>query len=172
MNKYLEALERLKTAPTFMGGTAEYQACTKSETLLMQDYEIVKQALSRLEAIDNANPSEALKCLESIKDALWDDDFHYQRHSKLLDTIEQVLLKAQEPKHYLKWEDLKFTYGTKTQKVRMGNTIYKIECVYYDNVKEVKLLSEDEKLLYFNFIGKYKDNVQLFNDLHLERVLE
>ena len=54
MSKELEALERLKTAPTFMGGTSEYQACTKSETLLLQDYEIVKQALNRLEAIDNA----------------------------------------------------------------------------------------------------------------------
>ena len=43
MDKVLEALERLKTAPTFMGGTPEYQACTKSETLLMQDYETIKQ---------------------------------------------------------------------------------------------------------------------------------
>lgn len=43
MDKVLEALERLKTAPTFMGGTPEYQACTKSETLLIQDYETVKQ---------------------------------------------------------------------------------------------------------------------------------
>lgn len=42
MSKELEALERLKTAPTFMGGTAEYQSCTKSETLLLQDYEVVK----------------------------------------------------------------------------------------------------------------------------------
>ena len=77
---------------------------------------------------------------------------------------------SKEQKQYLKWEDIDFSYGTKTQKVRMGDTIYKIECVYYDNTKEVQLLSEDEKLLYFNFVGKYKDNVQLFNDLKLERV--
>ena len=51
-------------------------------------------------SLDKAESSEALKCLESIKDALWDDDFHYQRHSKLLDTIEQVLLKAQEQEKF------------------------------------------------------------------------
>ena len=55
----LEALERLRTAPTFMGGTIEYQACTKSETMLMQDYGIVKQALLTAE--------KSLKALEIIK---------------------------------------------------------------------------------------------------------
>lgn len=49
MTKELEALERLKTAPSFMGGTVEYRACTKSETLLMQDYETIKQALIQAE---------------------------------------------------------------------------------------------------------------------------
>ena len=50
MNKeLLEALERLKTAPTFMGGTIEYQTCTKSETLLLQDYDTIKQALLNAE---------------------------------------------------------------------------------------------------------------------------
>lgn len=38
---------------------------------------------------------EALNCLEGIEDVLWDDDFHYQKHSKLLDTIKQALLEAQ-----------------------------------------------------------------------------
>lgn len=79
---------------------------------------------------------------------------------------------SKEQKQYLKWDDLEFSYGTKIQKVKMGDTIYKIECVYYDNVKEVKLLSEDEKCYYLGFTGNYKDNIQLFNDLHLERVKE
>ena len=77
---------------------------------------------------------------------------------------------SKEQKKYLKWYDLEFSYGTKTQKVKMGDTIYKIECVYYDTVKEVKLLSEDEKCYYLGFTENYKDNVQLFNDLHLELV--
>ena len=59
MDKVLEALERLKTAPTFMGGTTEYQACTKSETLLIQDYETVKQFI--LKAQEQSRESELLK---------------------------------------------------------------------------------------------------------------
>lgn len=55
MDKVLEALERLKTAPTFMGGTAEYQACTKSETLLMQDYETVKQFILKAQVHEKEN---------------------------------------------------------------------------------------------------------------------
>lgn len=55
MDKVLEALERLKTAPTFMGGTAEYQACTKSETLLMQDYETIKQFILKAQAHEKEN---------------------------------------------------------------------------------------------------------------------
>lgn len=66
MNKELEALERLKTAPSFMGGTVEYQACTQSEAVLTQDYEIVKQAVLELKSIKEANHSEALEELKRI----------------------------------------------------------------------------------------------------------
>lgn len=57
--------------------------------------ETIKKALQRLELIDNADPSEALKKLDIIENVLWDSDFHYQKCSKELDTIEQALLKAQ-----------------------------------------------------------------------------
>ena len=66
---------------------------------------IVKQALQRLEFIDNAEPSEALKCLEHIKK----DDFNmiittypplpaYNGVTKdeMFDKIEQALLKAEK----------------------------------------------------------------------------
>ena len=66
---------------------------------------IVKQALQRLESIDNAEPSEALKCLEHIKK----DDFNmiittypplpaYNGVTKdeMFDKIEQALLKAEK----------------------------------------------------------------------------
>ena len=97
MSKELEALERLKTAPSFMGGTVEYQACTKSETLLMQDYETVKQALQRLESIDNAEPSEALETVDfllsviKVKDII-EPDFFW----KYVKTIKQALIKAEK----------------------------------------------------------------------------
>ena len=132
-----------------------------------------------LEAIDNANHSEALKTLEKLDKIIspllepvlaeYEDDLSDKITANYF-ALKQALLKSQKPKHYLKWDDIEFSYGTKIQKVKMGDTIYKIECVYYDNVKEVKLLSEDEKCYYLGFTGNYKDNVQLFNDLHLEVV--
>lgn len=90
MNKVLEALERLA-----MPDELHIKECIKLGIGLTEDFDTVEKALLELTSIKEANPSEALECLESIKDALWDDDFHYQRHSKLLDTIEKALLKAQ-----------------------------------------------------------------------------
>jgi hypothetical protein len=122
----LKALERLKTAPTFMGGTAEYQACTKSETLLMQDYE----------------------------------------------TIKQFILKAQEPKQYLKWEDLKFEHTPKMFDVKMNDNKYRLVVGYnvagYNAAgNNMVILKNDKQQYYFLEADK-----QLFNDLRLERVEE
>lgn len=104
MTKEVEALERLKTAPNFMGGTAEYKSCTKSETLLIHDYEIIKQALQRLEAIDNANPSEALEKLDKVNNYL-NDVYDYKEikaeRRKDIDSIKQALIKAQEQEKVL-----------------------------------------------------------------------
>lgn len=94
MSKELEALERLKTAPTFMGGTTEYQFCTKSETLLLQDYEIVKQALLELQSIKEANPSEALECLECLY--CEPEDCRSKERAKDYDAIKNHILKSQE----------------------------------------------------------------------------
>lgn len=62
--------------------------------------EIVRKALHRLEAIDNAVPSEALKCVEYIKsqspiyyDANGDKFYVFEKE---FDTIKQSLLKAQK----------------------------------------------------------------------------
>lgn len=105
MSKELEALERLKTAPTFMGGTAEYQFCTKSETPLMQDYEIVKQALLELQSIKEAEPSDALKTLEVLDKTIspllepvlaeYEDDLSDKITSNYF-ALRQALLKARE----------------------------------------------------------------------------
>ena len=90
MSKELEALERLKTAPSFMGGTAEYQACTQSEALLMQDYEIVRQAL--LKAQDNARSEETLQkyfqegiTLDSVRALKQEKDYY----KKVLEIIKE-----------------------------------------------------------------------------------
>lgn len=56
----------------------------------------IKQALQRLEAIDNADSSEALMKLDIIEFELWDNDLHYQKYEKELDTIKNYILKAQD----------------------------------------------------------------------------
>ena len=141
--------------------------------------EAVKKVLHRLEAIDNANPSKALECLERIDNTLClnnikskldfgiDTEEHTDCDSVIgmtedLEYIKQALLKAQEPKHYLKWKDLKFTKKTKEMLVKLGDTTYPMQ--YYkvnDHTNKVCISS-------FQFIEIY--DIRFFNDLHLERV--
>ena len=129
MSKELEALERLKTAPSFMGGTAEYQFCTKSETPLMQDYETVKQALQRLESIDNATLNEALNVLKATEKYTGID----------LTAVKNALIKAQ--KEHKALEVLKKIIDFDL--VEIGSR--KI-CIYSDddNGDVVKMISEEE----------------------------
>lgn len=163
MSKELEALERLKTAPTFMGGTTEYQSCTKSETLLLQDYDTVKQALLELQSIKEANHSEALECLECLYNV--PDDYRSNDRAKDYETIKNYILKAQEPKKYLKWEDLEFSEELKVLNVRMNNNDYILRYA-------LDIFGDKCCFLYDNTISHHIDLTrQFFNDLHLE-VLE
>lgn len=139
------------------------------------DCKLVDKALEFLEAIENANPSEALESLEEIYDKIRLSQYLGVVESAKLKTnyniVKRYILKEQERKKYLKWKDLDFGYGsTKVLKVRMNDTVYKLFYRFFDNTDEVQLLSEDEKSVYFIFTGKFKDNIKLFNDLHLEVV--
>ena len=182
MSKELELIRLL------INGANEYEKETgnKNPTVYLSrnNLLVIEEALQRLEAIekgkntdiidnymafknDNATPSEALKCLESIEDALWDDDFHYQRHSKLLDNIEQALLKAQEPKQYLKWEDLE---EDRTYKVLLNGNQYELVKRYDDYEYHCDYIILQKEPTVSVFI--YEWNKEIFNDLHLERVEE
>lgn len=107
-------------------------------------------------------------CLKTIKEQL--------------PTIKQALLKAQElpepfktgvdigvikPKHYLKWEDLKFNHTPKMTDVKMSGNKYKLVVGYNVAGKNLAILRKDKKQYYFLEADK-----QFFNDLHLERVEE
>jgi len=94
MEKVFEALERLKTAPSFMGGTAEYKFNSNSQVPLLQDYELVKQALTELKQIKEAEPSEAFERLENLCD-------EFPILKKDWKIINQALLKAQEQEKVL-----------------------------------------------------------------------
>ena len=86
-------------------------------------------------------------------------------------TIKQALLKAQESKQYLKWEDLKFNSEWQYQEVKLSDTKYtikyKCDFDFFDNYYEVvKIYNQNERKQLF----KLYNNKQLFNDLHLEEV--
>ncbi len=74
------------------------------ERLVQEDYadccieecNLVIKALQRLEAIDNANPSEALECLGLLGDFEWHKKSFKEEFPDLFATIKQALLKAQE----------------------------------------------------------------------------
>ena len=87
--EYLEALERL------------YKCNVDDYTLGYQrrDYKLLQETLQRLEAIDNANPSEALECLKEIHSFIVSSRINGEKFEQKLQelaTINQALLKAQE----------------------------------------------------------------------------
>ena len=94
MSKELEALETIKL---------EF-GCDPAYYNLGKEFETIKQALERLEAIDNAEPTKALECLERIKTQLFgyfksteartDDVEDYEK--LFFEPIKQALLKAEK----------------------------------------------------------------------------
>lgn len=190
--------------------------------------DIIKSNLQRLESIDNANPSEALECVEEFiednKNSIevskannYKTDYLEIKKKKLI-IIKQALLKAekehnsvnllmqeldckdfaelrkyarcgyqtfrnakganydniiideaQEPKQYLKWEDLEFDHKPKYIDVKMGDNKYLLIVGFSDGGNEMAILQTKLRRYYF---VESEDNKQFFNDLHLERVEE
>ena len=114
--EYIEALKVIKNIKLSHVETEEdedfdgnwvYDTIEVNDGLIGDKYskqiKILKQALQRLEAIDNANPSEALKelnyignnCYEEAENAE-EDCILYAKNYIGFDTIKQALLKAQE----------------------------------------------------------------------------
>ena len=96
-----KALELIRT---LIDGANEYEKKTGNTNptvyLSKNNLLIIEKALQRLESIDNANPSEALKCLEKVNVCLETKE-DYSNWEKQYNTIKQALLKAQEPKQYV-----------------------------------------------------------------------
>ena len=164
MSKVLESLERLA-----MPDELHIKECKKLGIGLTEDYDVVEQALKRLESIDNANPSEAMKCLNRMLGYASLDENDFEEVSDDYDAIKQVLLKAQEPKQYLKWEDLEFDHKPKYINVKMGDNKYLLIVGFSDGGNEMAILQTKLRRYYF---VESEDNKQFFNDLHLEKVVE
>lgn len=135
----------------------------------------IKSILTEYEAIDNAEQTKAMECLESMEkynSCQCPDGYTLGEWCREeFDTIKQALLKAQEPKKYLKCEDLEFDDEWKYQEVKLNGTKYtiKYKCGFdfFDNYYEVvKIYNKDKRKQLFTLYN----NEQFFNDLHLERV--
>ena len=176
MSKELDYLDKI----------LNYQPLTLVERTII---ECIKEKIQRLEAIDNSNSSEVLVYIDAFIEENSNDIKNqdttgfdidtqakwvkYLEHkSFMLNTIKQALLKQQEPKQYLKWEDLEWeelqTITKKDIKVNLNGVEYGLEFAINYGTKEVIIFDEKE-FLYAVFNEYHK---QFFNDLHLERVEE
>jgi len=144
MSKELECLERYHNLDVLK---------ENENGLVLEDkeeYNTLKQALTRLESIDNAKPSEALKYIEDLRIendtliALKDTtgyDIDNQRiyvgrlkdKEKEINTIKQALIKAQEIEKELK-----------ELKVKYADTLINNEFIKYtdDNEKVLSIIKE------------------------------
>ena len=148
----------------------------------LQTLESIEQALKRLESIDNANPSEALECVERLDKMEFhrsietyvseiDSDIsetQYLGNTDEFYTIKQALIKEQEPKQYLKWEDLEFKEKQQVMDVLLNGKPYILYFYKLSTQNEVTIFSIDMHIVTLS--SNYTEDVQFFNDLHLERV--
>jgi len=160
MSKELEALETIKI---------KCHPNSNPSPIVDEALEIVEQALQRLEAIENASPSEALKCVDILKE---DGCIITLTQGKALETIRQALLKAQEQENEnakLKGQVKYLTeVGTEFQKVleimfeknvdiimiRMSETLDKYNrMIYKDNFNRKELTQEE-----FYLLKRYLEN--------------
>jgi len=102
MNKVIEALERIETTFSMnkAGKQSAYRRYTNSIYPYYEDFDLVLNALKRIEAIDNAKPSEALEDFKIIKFKTINAGYDYGY--EVWNKIEQTLLKAQEQEKVLK----------------------------------------------------------------------
>lgn len=142
MSKGLEAFRDILGIFCAVSG---YEVDMNSERI-----QTVKKELERLEAIDNANPSKALECLNKIVESFNEtttgmyglgevvvaNDLIYS-FKKELDTIKQALLKAQEQERVLEIIKKYIYYSEKSHCIRMREITKSIYNFDYEELKEM-----------------------------------
>ena len=119
MSKELEALKgrlgHINKTPLEEALDRLYECNDDDYTLGYQqhDYKLLQQALKRLEAIDNANPSEALECLKQIEDIIETKIGLGVVNAYIINIIKQALEKAQEQEKFFD-DRLSFKDGSLT----------------------------------------------------------
>lgn len=135
--EYTQALDDLFGLVTFQ------KSLTKEQFRRAQKhFEILESALQRLEAIDNANPSEALKCLEEIKSYF---DWGFMKEAKKaftpnLETIKQALQRLESIDNANPSEALECL-----EKLSKSMPQYDSWIKYIDTIKEALLKAEQDK---------------------------
>lgn len=122
MNKELEAFEEMYNW-IYCNCETTYEDDVKLDKIR----KIVKQALQRLEQIDNAKSNEIMKSLERIREFL----LHRTKEMSFQDLrdIEQALLKAQEDK-------------AEIERLKQENTILHIELATFEKLMFKKYKGE------------------------------
>jgi len=139
----------------------------------LRDFEILKRAVIKLNAIKEGNSKKALDCLSCLGNFIdghctgttAEDDVHL---IECFDTIEQALMKSQEQKKYLKWEDLETgisCYGM-LNGVKIQIDLFPPHCTD-DHKWEVRLIKDNDYWIHIK-----EQDKEFFNDLHLERIEE
>lgn len=138
MSKELEALEKLFDTLVYSNNKIEAQ----------KYYDTLKQALQRLEAIDNSNPSEALECLEDMaKYRIEYSDYSMPiKDISEYKKIKQALIKSQEQERLLKSGDLSDGYHT-------FNQLYYQRCILFASL--VRLNKDKSWKSFKHSDGKY-----------------
>ena len=93
---------KIKKKPLELLHTIAFNIELMGITCFGDELRIIEQALQRLEAIENSNPSEALECWNYIKAIIpeWARKKD-EKHPDILEPIKQDLLKAQEQEKVL-----------------------------------------------------------------------
>lgn len=186
MSKEQEAFNRISEAMDY----ADDMASSHYE---VGDFEIVENALKRLESIDNKNPSEALKSLENIYTFSEDVIYQFEKEYNIIkQTLQSINLLMQElgckdmetlrkyarcgyekiNKKYLKWEDLEFIEEDKEIFALLNGTKYKLKC-YKSGNEDTSIMIVLNGIVVADLCSIfYKADKQFFNDLRLERVEE
>ena len=137
----------------------------KQEKMLLDGNSPYNVLKTYLESIDNAEPSEALKCLEKVYSRLpqWD----LSRNIDQCNTIKQALLKAQEPKKYV--DELKLV---EKERKALDLLMQELDCKDFADLrkyarcgyerlnnfkdsKEVKIEIPESSLMDYNPVKKY-----------------
>lgn len=115
-----------------------------------------------------------IKTLEGTMEASYGDYIIKGINGEIYPCKPDIFEKTYEqPKKYLKWEDLEFGKTSHKLKCKMNNNLYRIEWfideIGFKTVNIYRYFCKD----YLEFATCLKDDKkQFFNDLHLERVEE